>query len=125
MFVQHSQERIMGLLGSIITLDEQYDAELNMMLTTIDFLKFIFYFARYITILAYIEIVDLHTFSSCRECSIIIRPTSIFFLIETVYCPCTLHANAAGFWPIRCDGMQCLVLYLIVMESRIICCEDK
>ena len=48
MFVQHSQERIMGLLGSIITLDEQYDAELNMMLTTIDFLKFIFYFARYV-----------------------------------------------------------------------------
>ena len=38
----------MGLLGSIITLDEQYDAELNMMLTTIDFLKFIFYFVRYV-----------------------------------------------------------------------------
>ncbi|XP_067952130.1 zinc finger ZZ-type and EF-hand domain-containing protein 1-like [Watersipora subatra] len=44
-FVQHSQERIMGLLGAIIALDEQHDAELNTMLTTIDFLKFIFYIA--------------------------------------------------------------------------------
>ena len=45
-FVQHSQERIMGLLGAIISLEEQYDAELNTMLTSIEFLKFIFYIAR-------------------------------------------------------------------------------
>lgn len=35
----------MGLLGAIITLDENSDADLDVMLTTVDFLQFIFYIA--------------------------------------------------------------------------------
>lgn len=44
----------MGLLGSIITLDEQHDAELNTMLTTVEFLEFIFYIARCVYVSVFI-----------------------------------------------------------------------
>ncbi|KAF6029661.1 hypothetical protein EB796_011992 [Bugula neritina] len=43
MFVQNSQERIMGLLGSILSLEEQYDTELSTVMNTTDFLHFIFH----------------------------------------------------------------------------------
>lgn len=48
-FVQHSQERIMGLLGAIVMLNEdQIDADCNILFTTVDFLRFIFYIARWV-----------------------------------------------------------------------------
>jgi len=46
MFVQNSQERIMGLLGSILSLEEQYDTELSTVMNTTDFLHFIFHVGR-------------------------------------------------------------------------------
>lgn len=37
----------MGLIGAIVSLDEQSETDMSTMLTTVDFLQFIFYIARY------------------------------------------------------------------------------
>ena len=95
----------MGLLGSIITLDEQYDAELNMMLTTIDFLKFIFYFARYV--IAQIgRIIGLHAIGKYLH--------NILYKIEEV-----MHESL--FWMQQANH-NTFTFLMIFYLAIIICC---